>query len=153
MPPWPTLLLQMRSPLGGLLWGCNSTGFVTLETTTSQRPASATKPPHRVKKGPPTKEGQEIGRRERAEAMVVQAKSIEEAATLARNEAQTTLQEAKQSAADASNRVNQLRKELHGALEAQSNAQKDYRRAQAEFDRADRRAQDAQQQLSDSATE
>ena len=54
------------------------------------------------------------------------------------------MRQAEQNLSDATDRVEQLRGELHQAIEIHTKAKSDHHHAQAEFDRADRRALDAQ---------
>ncbi len=133
---------------GRLISGLHSTGFASLESTGRQQPLSAEgKSPSGAKERPRTKEPRGVEHRERAEARVAKAQSVVQGATRARDEAHATLLRAEQSVAEAGDRVEQLRRELHNAVEAQSNAKTERRHAQSELDRADRGAQVAQQRL------
>jgi hypothetical protein len=139
---------------GRLTTGLHSTGFAGSESTGSQQPPSAkSKSPSGTKERPRTKERRAVQQHERAETRVAQAKSVVEAATKVRDEAHATLKQAEQSVADASDRVERLRRELHQAVEVQSKAQMDRRRAHTAFDRANRRARDAHRRLTDAAVE
>lgn len=139
---------------GRLTAGLRSTGLASLETTgNNQRRPSATSPPPKAKAQPRTNQHQGVEQRERAEATVAQAKSVVEAATQARDDAQAALQQAEQSEAHASDRMERLRRELHEAVETQSKTKTDRRNAQSAFDRAARGVEDAQRRLTDATAE
>jgi hypothetical protein len=141
---------------GRLAVGLRPTGFAGLEGAAIHGPASAAKPPSRVEKRSRAggERGGEPGEpRKRAKAKVAEAKSVAGNATRAGEEERARLQLAEQRVAEAADRVEQLRAELHEAVEAQSNAGKERRAARAGFDRADRAAQRAQQQLTDAEAE
>jgi hypothetical protein len=138
--------------LGRLTGGLRSTGFAGLESSGGKQPPSST-PSSGGREPSRTKEQRGVEQRERAEARVTQAKSVAEEAARDCQEELARLQQAEQSVTDASDRVEQLRRELREAVKAQSKSATDRRRIQASFDRADRRAQDAQQRLAHAAAE
>ena len=138
---------------GRLTAGLSTAGFAGLGTTGGLKAPPAAKPASSTDKRPGSNNRRGVEQRQRAEAKVARAESVAGEAALAREEAQTRLQQTDRSVADADDRVDQLRRELDRAVKAQSEAETDRRRARAAFDRADRRAQDAQQRLSDAAAE
>ena len=107
---------------GRLTTGLQSTGFYTLQTTSQQRTNSTTKPLSKAKDRRGTKAGGGIERRGGAGTKVARAKAVLQAATLAREETHATLQRAERALADASNQVDQIRRQLNQTLEAQSKA-------------------------------
>jgi hypothetical protein len=136
---------------GRLTTGLQSTGLSTLQSTSQTRTHATTESPPTVKGRRGTKEGQVSDRRESSEAKVVRTMAALDAAKQEREDTDATLQRAERALADASNRVEQCRRQLNEALEGQSKARLDRRQAKAAFDRADRRAKDAQRRLTDEA--
>jgi hypothetical protein len=134
---------------GRLAVGLRPTGFAGLGGVGGRVGASTTKPPPRAEKPARTAAPGGGESRKRATAKVAEAKSVAGMATKVREEEYARLQEAEQRAADAGDRVEQLRGDLRDAMETQSQATKDRRAAVAAFDRADRAAERAQQQLAD----
>lgn len=138
---------------GRLTAGLSSTGFASLGGSDSQVRTKATKLPSRTGKRERTGPDQGGERRQRAESTAANAKSLAGQATQAREEEYEKLQQVEQRAADAGNRVEQLRTELRKAVEAESKANKERRVALAAWDRADRRARRAEQRLTDAVSE
>ncbi|HEX3839327.1 MAG TPA: hypothetical protein VHU85_00900 [Acidimicrobiales bacterium] len=136
---------------GRLATGLNPAGFAGTERTGSPGRASATKPPPKVEKRSPAGERPNAKALKLANSKVTQAKSAARKAIQARDKEYARLQRAEQRVADAGDRVEQLRRELEEAVEAQSKAEKDHRGALAAFDRADRGEQRAQRDLADAA--
>jgi hypothetical protein len=138
---------------GRLTSGLSTTGFAGLGRTGGRQAPPATKPRSGAGGRPGAKKRGGERQAERAQAKVARAKSVAVEAARARDEANVRLQQADQSVAGTRDRVEQLRRELLHAEGAQSGAETDRRRAKAAFDRADRRAGDAQQRLTDAAGE
>jgi hypothetical protein len=138
---------------GRLTAGLRSSGFATLESTGDHQARSVTK--RQPGAGPQSRPNERRGvkERERAKAQVARAELAAGEAAQARQDAHASLQEAEQMMTDANDRVEQLRNELHEAVETKSMAEKDQRRAQSAFDRADRKAEDAHQHLIDATAE
>jgi hypothetical protein len=146
---------------GRLTEGLRATGFAGLDTagghhgpSTTKQPSGAESPAEsRSRSRTRTKEPRGVVQRERAKRKVVEAESVAGAAAKAREEANRRLQQAEQLVTDAGDRVEQLRSDLHTAVEAQSRAEKERRQAQSDLDRTDRRAQDAQQRVANLAAD
>jgi hypothetical protein len=84
-----------------------------------------------------------------ADHEVAQAKSSLEEASAGRQERQEQLEVAAQTLAETADRIEQARKELDDALQAQSRAQEDQLAAQAAFDRDEQVEREAQRRLSE----
>jgi hypothetical protein len=141
---------------GRLSEGLQNTGFGFFTTgdpppasVAAPRPAAPTPTPRKTQRTSEqgTPEQRTLEQRKRTEHDVEQAKVAADEALSVRREAYAQLEAADQSAADTRDRVSRLRRELDEALQEQSKAQKNQRRAQTAFDRAERRARQAQETL------
>ena len=130
---------------GRLTVGPSSTGFGNLAGSGIRNPRSAAKSRSAAADRSPPKGKQ----RRRASSEVDHARTVVAAALQARDVAHARLQQTEQSLADANDRADRLRRGLHEAEGVRSEAKANQRRVQAEFNRADRRAQDAQRRLED----
>lgn len=108
-----------------------------------RKPATASAPSATVRQPP---------QRKRAEHDVDPARSAADDAIAVREASDDLLKAADQTVTDTGGRVERARRELDEAMQAQSEAQENLRRARVAFDRADRDARDAQRYLLD-ATE
>jgi hypothetical protein len=135
---------------GRLTGGMQNSGFGShsgperLPVRPGRKPVAAADPSVAV--------GQPREQRRRAEHDVDQARSAADEAIAAREAGHDLLEAADHSVTDTGGRVERARQELEEALQAQSEAQKNQRRARAALDRADREARDAQRHMVD-ATE
>ena len=136
---------------GRLAVGLRPTGFAGSEGNGSQGRSAATTIPTQAEKGSRAGERRSAKDLRLAKSKVARAKSAAGKAIQARDKEYARLQQAERQVADAGDRVEQLRRELHEAMEAQSKAEKAHREALAAFDRADRGDQRAQQELADAA--
>jgi hypothetical protein len=138
---------------GRLTTGLSTTGFAGLQRTGGQPTPTATMPRSGAgeRPGPKGRGGEK--RVEQAKAKLARATSVAAEAARIRDDAKARVQQADQAVADARELAAQLGRELLKAEGAQSRAESDRGRAQAAFDRADRRAGEAKQRLTDAAAE
>jgi hypothetical protein len=136
---------------GRLAVGLRPTGFAGSAGDDSQGRSAAPTLPTKVEKGSPPGERRSAKDLRLAKSKVDRAKSAAGKAIQARDREYARLQRAERQVADASDRVGQLRRELHQAMEAESKAEKAHREALAAFDRAESGDQRAQQELADAA--
>jgi hypothetical protein len=136
---------------GRLATGLSPAGFAGAEGSGSQGRAAATKPASGAEKGSRTGERPNPKDLKLAKSKVAQAKSAARKAIQVRDKEYARLQRVEQRVADAGGRVEQLRRDLDVAVEAQSKAEKDHGEALDAFDRADHGDQRAQQELADAA--
>jgi hypothetical protein len=140
-----------RVAAGRLAVGLSPAGFAGSEGAGSQVRAAPTALPSRAGKGSRTGERPSANALKLAKAKVAEAKSAAGKAIRVRDREYGRLQRAEQRVAEAGKRVTQLRRELDGAEEAQSMAEKEHRETLTAFEHADRGDQQAQAELATAA--
>jgi hypothetical protein len=120
---------MQNSGFGGHTGGAERTLRSAEKSTTATEPSLSTRQPT---PGQPKRAGHDVDR----------AKSAADEAITARQKAHDLLEAAGRAMADADGRVEQARRELGEALEAQSGAEKVQQRARAAFDRSDQGTRD-----------